>query len=302
MLEITLYDSNFPHQEYLTPYLKSSKIIWKRDNIRRNINVYTDNFIKKTVIDVPQDGNINVCILLEPLTNPPWTDIYDYIQTDFEKFDLIITHNIDKLGDLISERPEKFVYNTFCITSSWLEDIMIGHHEKNKMISMPFSRKSFSEGHQLRHTIYNRFKDSSKIDFYGDGVPNFSGEFRECFFGYKYTIVCENTLQKGFNSEKLRDAILTKTIPIYWGSKLHDDNLEIQSIFYFSPDKDRINFNFEESILNLEKIIDYIYKNDPYDTLREYVENNFQYLLPKKQSEDNIYDVLLTKGYIQNSD
>ena len=40
MIEITLTDSNFPHQEYLTPYMKSDKIIWKRDGIRRKINVY----------------------------------------------------------------------------------------------------------------------------------------------------------------------------------------------------------------------------------------------------------------------
>ena len=69
MIEITLTDSNFPHQEYLTPYMKSDKIIWKRDGIRRKINVYTDNLIKTTHVDVPQDGNFNVCVLLEPLTN-----------------------------------------------------------------------------------------------------------------------------------------------------------------------------------------------------------------------------------------
>ena len=83
MIEITLFDSNFPHQNFLTPYMDSTRIRWKRDGIRRKINVYTDNFIKSQVIDIPKDENKNICLLLEPYTNPPWTDIYDYIRTDY---------------------------------------------------------------------------------------------------------------------------------------------------------------------------------------------------------------------------
>ena len=94
MIDITLTDNNFPHQEYLTPYIKSEKIRWVRDGKRRKVNVYTDNYIKRGVLEIPQDGNSNVLVMLEPLTNPQWTDMYEYIKTDFEKFDLIITHNL----------------------------------------------------------------------------------------------------------------------------------------------------------------------------------------------------------------
>lgn len=298
MIEITLTDSNFPHQEYLTPYMKSDKIIWKRDNIRRKINVYTDNFIKRTHVDVPQDGNYNVCVLLEPLTNPPWTDIYDYIQTDFEKFDLIITHNLGKLGHLIESRPDKFYYSTKCITTSWLSKEMVGIKEKTKNISMPVSFKNFSEGHRIRHVIYEKYKDSGKIDFYGSGIPDYSGEFRDCFTDYKYVIVCENTLQKGFNSEKFNDALLTGCIPIYWGGKVEDIKYDLNSIFYFSPNKDIINFEFEESLENLDKIINYVLSDDPYNSLIDSVRNNYEYSLSKYQTENNIFEVLLEKNMI----
>jgi hypothetical protein len=298
MIEITLTDSNFPHQEYLTPYMKSDKIIWKRDGIRRKINVYTDNLIKTTHVDVPQDGNFNVCVLLEPLTNPPWTDIYDYIQTDFEKFDLIITHNLDKLGYLIESRPDKFHYSTKCITTSWLSKEMIGMKQKSKKISMPFSYKNFSEGHRIRHIIYEKYKDSGIIDFYGDGVPEFKGEFRDCFVDYKYVIVCENTLQQGFNSEKFNDAILNGCIPIYWGGKVEDENYEQNSIFYFSPNKKIVNFEFDESLENLDKVLNYILSNDPYDNLIESVQKNYEYALTKYQTENNIYEILLNKKMI----
>ncbi len=298
MIEVTLTDSNFPHQEYLTPYIKSKKIIWKRDGIRRKLNVYTDNFIKKEIIDIPNDGNINICLLLEPYTNPPWTDIYDYIRTDFEKFDLIVTHNLQNLGDLIIERPDKFYYSTKCITSTWIEENHIGIHPKNKLISMPFSWKNFSEGHRIRHVIYEKYKDSGLIDFFGTGIDGFSGDFRDCFIDYKYSICCENTLQTGFNSEKFNDCLLTGTIPIYWGSNFFNSNIDKRSIFPFSPNLSKIDFNFEESIENLDRIIRTIIDTDPYDSLIESVKQNYNYSFTTLQSEDNLFSIFKERNFI----
>jgi len=302
MIEITLTDSNFGHQEYLTPFIKSNKIIWKRDGVRRKLNVYTDNFIKKTHVEIPNDGNKNICVLLEPLTNPAWTDIYDYIQTDFEKFDLIITHNLDKLGDLIQNRPDKFYYSTKCITTSWLSKDMFGLQKKSKKISMPFSHKNFSEGHRIRHIIFEKYKDSGLIDFFGDGDPNFIGKFRNCFVDYKYTIVCENTLQQGFNSEKFNDALLTGCIPIHWGPKVVDGNYDLKSIFNFAPNTNCVNFEFDESIENLDKIINYLLINDPYDTLIESVKTNYDYTLKMSQTENNIFEILKERNMIDSQD
>jgi len=298
MLEITLFDSNFPHQTFLTPFLKSNKIKWCRDGVRRKINVYTDNFIKKEIINVPQDDNLNICLLLEPYTNPSWTDVYDYIRTDFEKFNLIITHNIYKLEDLLKDRSDKFHYSTKCITSSWLEEKFIGLHKKTKQVSMPFTYKNFSEGHRIRHVIYEKYKNSGLIDFFGDGVPNYQGEFRDCFVDYKYVIVCENCLQRGFNSEKINDAFLTGCIPLYWGSEILDDNYKKNSIFKFSPDKELVNFEFEESLKKLQEILDYVYKEDPYDQLHAPVEHNYNYTLKTLQTENNIFEVLKERGLV----
>lgn len=298
MLEITLTDSNFPHQNYLTPFINSKNIVWKRDGVRRKLNVYTDNFIKSTHVDIPQDDNFNICLLLEPYTNPPWTDIYDYIRTDYDKFDLIITHNLDKLGDLIEGLPHKFHYSTKCITTSWLDERFIGLHEKNKMISMPFSYKNFSEGHRIRHIIYEKYRNQNIIDFYGTGIEKFEGEFRNCFLDYKYVIVCENTLQDGFNSEKINDAMLSGCIPIYWGSKIKDNNYKQDSIFYFSPEKNKVEFDFSESLDNLDKLLKYVLDVNPYSSLYESIKNNFDYSLSTLNSEDNLYKVLVQRGLI----
>lgn len=300
MLEITLTDSNFQHQKYLTPYLQSDKIIWKRDDKRRRINVYTDNFIKSSICNIPNDGQINICLLLEPYTNPAWTDIYSYIRTDFEKFDLIITHNKQHLGDLIQSRPDKFIYSTKCITTSWLSEDMIGVNNKTKNISFPLSYKTFSEGHQIRHVIYQQYKDTKLIDFHGTGVPEYNDqEFRDCYTKYKYVIVCENTLQDGFNSEKLNDAFLTGSIPLYWGSEISDSNYDNKSIFYFSPKNTNIiNFDFDESLHNLQTVIDYIIKTDPYKSLLESIHNNFNYAYQNYQSENNLYTILVSRGYV----
>jgi len=298
MIDITLTDNNFPHQEYLTPYIKSEKIRWVRDGKRRKVNVYTDNYIKRGVLEIPQDGNSNVLVMLEPLTNPQWTDMYEYIKTDFEKFDLIITHNLQVLGDLIKSRGDKFYYSTKCLTTSWLDKSMINLYDKTKMISMPFSWKTGSEGHSLRHEIYNKYKDTGLIDFYGTGVPGFEGEFRDCFFDYKYTIVIENTLQRGFNSEKLNDAFLTGCVPIYWGSDILDKNYNQISLYRFNPNVDSINWNMEKSLENLDTIINKLIKDDPYNEMLNSIINNYNYTLTCLNSEDNIFNILKERSIV----
>lgn len=302
MIEVTLNDSNFPHQKCLTPFFNSSKLEWKRDGIRRKINVYTDNLIKTSIIDIPNDGNLNICLLLEPLTNPAWTDVYDYIQTDFEKFDLIITHNKQKLQHLFETRSDKFHYSTHCITQSWLYEKDHQLYPKTKMISLPFSHKNFCEGHRFRHLCYEKYKNRGLIDFWGGGLP--AGDVNhywgpEIFIPYKYMIVIENCLQKGFNSEKLNDAILTGCIPIYWGAEIEDSNYNLSSIFSFAPKKEKVDFDFEESFNNLDKVLDYVIKNDPYEKLYSSVISNYNYVTSHKQSENNLFDILVSRGLIK---
>jgi hypothetical protein len=299
MYEITLFDSNFGHQNYLSPYLDSDLVIWKRDNIRRKINVYTDNFIKKSVIEIPNDENKNICILLEPLTNPSWTDVYDYIRTDFEKFDLIITHNLYSLGDLIESRPDKFMHSSLCCSATWLRSEDIDIPAKTKNISMIFSSKNFSEGHQIRHRIYYKYKNTNIVDFFGGGTGSFLTNKIDAIKDYKYSICCENSLQKGYNSEKLNDLLLTGTIPIYWGSKISNTEHDLDAIFYFSPDSiNSVNFNFDESLEKLDEMINYIVKYDPYDKLINSVNNNYAYANKIKQSENTVYSILESRNYL----
>jgi hypothetical protein len=164
---------------------------------------------------------------------------------------------------------------------------------------MPFTYKNFSEGHRIRHVIYEKYKNSDIIDFYGDGIPGFSGEFRECFFQYKYVIICENTLQKGFNSEKYNDALLTGCIPIYWGSRVLDTNYDQNSILYFAPnDIDVVNFDFEKSLNLLQDQLDFILKNDPYNNYIDNINHNFNYAKLFMQSENNIYNILEEKNIL----
>ncbi len=298
-VDITIFDSNFPHQKYLTPHVVSSKINWVRDGVRRKINVYTDNFIKKEVIDVPKDGNLNICVLLEPYTNPAWTDVYDYIQTDFEKFDLIITHNLSKLGDLIKTRADKFYYSNKCHTTTFLEPKDIGIIEKKGFISHVFSDKTMAEGHKLRHLIHTKYKDSGIMDFFGSGTGNPNGDLRNYgLVNYKYSICCENTLQYGYNSEKLNDCFLTGTIPIYWGNHIFNNPYDRDGMFFFSPlYTEVVDFDFNESLQSLEDVLKYILENDPYDQLMESIKHNFYLTLENFQTEDNIYDIIKEKFY-----
>lgn len=74
---------------------------------------------------------------------------------------------------------------------------------------------------------YNRLKCiqslnnnlSDKIDFYGSSVSNHLSLKKDGLIDYKFSICIENTYENNYISEKFYDAILTDTIPIYFGCK-----------------------------------------------------------------------------------
>lgn len=331
-VNVTFWDSTMC-SEWLAPCLPPSDYILKmRDGIRRPINVYTDNFIKSELVDIPVDGNKNVCILLEPYCTPPWTDVYDYIQTDFEKFDLVITHNKDKLGHLLEERPDKFYYSSKCAYTTWLDEANIKLHPKSKMISCPFSWKHYCLGHRLRHAVYNSLNDTGLVDFYGSGAmwnknQTITGrehhphedpcggvltlgseesqrdtlcEFRTAYYDYKYVIIIENAYeQTGFNSEKLYDCFLSGCVPIYCGSKIFDDNINMDGIVEFNmrgvelPDPDCPVEEFHQRVLcnKLKDIVDFLNKEDPYEKMLPAIEHNFNYAKTFMRGEDSWYRI-----------
>lgn len=106
--------------------------------------------------------------------------------------------------------------------------------QKNKVMSIMVSEKSFAPGHKYRHTlIQNILEARFPIDIYGSGCKAYSmanayrkdsrlkGPFKdlEPYENYNFHISIENFQTNAYFSEKITNVLLCGATPIYWGCK-----------------------------------------------------------------------------------
>ncbi len=129
--------------------------------------------------------------------------------------------------------------------------------KKLNKVSIIVSNKDFSEGHKKRIEFVNKITSlpiSKYIDVYGHGFNPIPDKW-DVIAPYKYHLVLENSVQKDYWSEKLADAFLGFSFPIYYGCPNICD--------YFSKDSLRIIDidNIEQSVKILQSVIE----SDTYD-------------------------------------
>ena len=89
---------------------------------------------------------------------------------------------------------------------------------KNKLLSVILSNKNFTEGHRLKVAFVEQLKIHFKeaIDIYGVGFKEIPDKW-DAIAPYKYHIVLENSTFENYWTEKLSDAYLGNTFPVYYG-------------------------------------------------------------------------------------
>jgi len=86
------------------------------------------------------------------------------------------------------------------------------------MCSLISSAKRSQPGHRLRHAVVDWARATcADIDVMGMGYSPFADK-AEGLAPYRYSVVIENVREPGYFSEKLVDALLCGTVPIYWGA------------------------------------------------------------------------------------
>jgi len=92
--------------------------------------------------------------------------------------------------------------------------------QKSKLISMVTSTKTSTQGHQWRlnvaHSLKEYFRDD--IDIFGFGHNPLSAK-EQAIDPYMYSIVIENSSYPHYHTEKIVDALLGYSIPIYSGNQ-----------------------------------------------------------------------------------
>ncbi|MEX0366121.1 MAG: glycosyltransferase family 10 [Ruegeria sp.] len=89
--------------------------------------------------------------------------------------------------------------------------------EKTKSCSLIASAKRDTTGHQLRHAVVEWVRETGQdVGIMGRGYTAFERK-SDGLAPYRYSVVIENVQEPNYFSEKLIDAILCNTVPIYWG-------------------------------------------------------------------------------------
>lgn len=105
----------------------------------------------------------------------------------------------------------------FAHGTTWVPDWRKLEIDKAKMVSLIASNKNTTEGHRLRHQIVDWVRTAGQdVDVMGRGYTPFEQK-SDGLAPYRYSVIIENVREPGYFTEKLIDAILCETVPIYWG-------------------------------------------------------------------------------------
>jgi hypothetical protein len=135
--------------------------------------------------------------------------------------------------------------------------------KKSRPLSIICSDQRWTAGHRLRFAFAERLKKEfgDDIDWFGKGVSPIPEKW-DGLAPYERTIVLENRSTPGIYSEKILDAFLTLSVPVYWGDTTISKVLPV-------PEDQIINIlDFEGSVSQIRKIVDRPPGADDYDRLR----------------------------------
>jgi len=261
MVKVNLVDSNFIGRDLnINPrYFK-----WETGNIKVSDHVFFTDYQLEKVTRL-KSGQKKVAWLIEPKAIVP--EVYTYIESNFNNFDYVLTFDRELLS--------KIDNGLFCPYGTyWVDDKV--NYTKTKNLSIIASGKNAVIGHKMRHETIHYL--GHKMDVYGRGYNPVQSK-NEALDQYYYSIVIENSIQDSYWTEKLLDCFMTKTIPVYWGTKDVVNFFDKDGIIFFN------DINHLESLTKLSQ--DYV--REYYNQHLDAIEKNYELAKSYKDPEDYIF-------------
>ncbi|WP_113911913.1 glycosyltransferase family 10 domain-containing protein [Roseovarius dicentrarchi] len=132
------------------------------------------------------------------------------LRRSHRRFYRVLTHDAALLADI----PNGYF---FPFGGTWVSEWQDVDTTKARMTSLIASSKRSQDGHVLRHAIVDWAGGAGvDLDVMGRGYKPFAAK-AEGLAPYRYSVVIENVRERNYFTEKLVDAILCQTVPIYWG-------------------------------------------------------------------------------------
>ncbi|MCR9147353.1 MAG: glycosyltransferase family 10 [Rhodobacteraceae bacterium] len=117
-------------------------------------------------------------------------------------------------ADLLDAIPNGVLFPLGC---TWVGDWTTLDLTKTRACSLIASAKRKLEGHALRHEIADHVADRGlDVDVMGGGYKPFAAK-ADGLAPYRFSVIIENVREPNYFTEKLVDAVLCRTVPIYWG-------------------------------------------------------------------------------------
>jgi hypothetical protein len=179
-----------------------------RDMIK---NDHLITFPRKSVFLFPRPlikAKISVMIVEPDAIHNLYINISKYLHWRFYK---ILTKNKYLLEE---------IHNTsfFYFGSTFIQNSDKINLQKKNMASLIASNQNRLTGHRLRHEVVQHIKNNNfNVSVIGRGYRPFENK-EDGLKSYRYSIVIENTSELDYFTEKVIDACLLETIPIYWGA------------------------------------------------------------------------------------
>lgn len=198
---------------------------------------------------------------------------FNYLFGTYELFNENFKHTLPFQPWLINSKQGSSVFKKSERGFNYLQNQR--KYEKNKLISIICSNKTKNDDHKIRLEFTKNLKKhfGSELCWFGHGIKDIENKW-EALEDYKYHIVLENESRTNLISEKLFDAYLGTTYPIYYGANNVYD--------YF--DKDSLTqidiMDFKTSVKKIENVIN-----------NNYFENNFKKIIIAKDLVLNKYNL-----------
>lgn len=101
--------------------------------------------------------------------------------------------------------------------TTWVPEHQALKIDKTRNMSLIASAKRDTEGHLLRHKMVDMVQvEGLDVDVLGRGYAPFADK-SEGLAPYRFSVVIENIREQHYFTEKIVDAVLCETVPIYWG-------------------------------------------------------------------------------------
>ena len=173
----------------------------------------------------------------------------------------------------------------------FLSNLTLDNLKKENKISWITSNKNTTKGHMQRMNFLDRIKDLDFVHLYGRGIKDIDDKW-DALYDAKYSIAYENFSNDYYWTEKISDAFLAFSMPIYVGCKKISDFFPEKSYIQIDPNDKHIKLFFKDLI-----------KSNTFEERKEYISEARNLILEKYQLFPYLIDLfenIESKGKTKN--